>query len=103
MELRYGIVIMPSGRRRCQLANALETMLREDFSGRILPFDTDAASECATIRAERRQIGRPIELADAQIASIARSRGAKLATRNEKDFHNCGITVLNPWTDRSIY
>jgi predicted nucleic acid-binding protein len=32
------------------------------------------------------------------IAAIAKSRGASLATRNIKDFSDCGIETINPWT-----
>jgi hypothetical protein len=45
----------------------------------------------------RRRVGRPMAQADAQIAAIARSRGAALDTRNTADFEHCGIEVLNPW------
>jgi predicted nucleic acid-binding protein len=33
----------------------------------------------------------------AQIAAIARSRGAAVATRNIDDFAGCGIAVVSPW------
>jgi predicted nucleic acid-binding protein len=36
---------------------------------------------------------------DAQIAAIARSRAAALATRNSNDFEHCGIRVIDPWTE----
>jgi hypothetical protein len=96
-ELRYGVEAMPQGSRQRQLQAALAGMLEEDFVGRILPFDSAAAIAYATIATERRRAGRPISQMDAQIASIARSKGAPLATRNATDFNGCGITVVNPW------
>ena len=96
-ELRYGLALMAPGKRRSALAVEIENMLGEDFSGRILPFDSPAAVAFAEIAAERRQAGRPISQADAQIAAIARSRGAALATRNVPDFEGCGIEIVNPW------
>ncbi len=42
-ELRYGVAILPAGIRRDRLADEIDGMLREDFAGRILTFD----SECA--------------------------------------------------------
>ncbi len=96
-ELRYGVALMPSGKRRTLLAAVIEDMLAEDFVGRILPFDSAAAVAFAEIAASRRTVGRPIAQADAQIAAIARSRGAALATRNVPDFQGCGIEVVNPW------
>jgi hypothetical protein len=100
-ELRYGVALMPSGKRRSALAVEIEDMLGEDFSGRILPFDSPAAVAFAEIAAERRQAGRPISQADAQIAAIARSRGAALATRNVPDFEGCGVEIINPWSSAS--
>ena len=38
-ELRYGVAILPAGRRRDGLLAGIEGMLREDFAGRIIPFD----------------------------------------------------------------
>jgi predicted nucleic acid-binding protein len=73
-------------------------MIGENFGGRILPFDSPAAVAFAEIAATRRQAGRPISQADAQIAAIARSRGAALATRNVPDFEGCGVEIVNPWT-----
>lgn len=34
---------------------------------------------------------------DAQIASIARTKGLAVATRNVKDFEGCGLEILNPF------
>ncbi len=100
-ELRYGLALLPEGRRQRQLVAEAEAMLAEDFAGRILPFDSPAAAAYARIAAARRLSGRPISQADAQIAAIAASRGASLATRNVADFVGCGIDVVDPWNARS--
>ena len=97
-ELRFGIEILPPGDRRQQLQIALVGMLEEDFAGLILPFDSAAAAVYATIAVDRRQTGRPISQMDAQIAAIARSRAATLATRNVADFQGCGIVIVDPWS-----
>ena len=96
-EILYGIEAMPAGKRRVALQSAAKAMFQEDFAGRILPFDGDAARMFPQIVLSRRASGRPIAQWDAQIAAIARSRDASLATRNTADFQHCGITVLNPW------
>jgi hypothetical protein len=74
-----------------------EKMFAQDFAGRILPFDEDAARMFATIVASRNAAGRPIAQFDAMIAAIARSHRAAVATRNTKDFEHCGIRLVNPW------
>ena len=96
-ELRYGVAFLPIGRRREQLLAAVEGVLREDFAGRVIPFDRQAARAYAEIASTRRAAGRPIHYADCQIAAIARSVGASVATRNVRDFEGCGIDVINPW------
>ena len=96
-ELRLGVAILPVGRRRTSLAEAIDAMLEEDFRGRILPFDAAAAQAYAAIAATRRAAGRPISQFDCQIAAIARIRQAVLATRNTVDYEDCEIEVINPW------
>lgn len=96
-ELRYGAALIPPGRRKAQLVQAVDGMLREDFRGRILPFDSTASQHYAQIAASRRSAGRPISQFDCQIAAITRAFGAVLATRNVADFVDCGIELIDPW------
>lgn len=96
-EIFHGIMLLPAGRRRKAFEAAAEAMFDQDFHGRILPFGSDAARTYARIAAERRRSGRPISHFDAQIAAIARSAGADIATRNVADYEGCGVKVINPW------
>ena len=96
-ELRFGVEILPTGERRNRLLRQVDGMLREDFAGRILPFDSAAAQAYAVIAAARRAAGRPVNHADCQIAAIARCRRASVATRDVHDFEGTGIEVINPW------
>ncbi|MDE0523337.1 MAG: type II toxin-antitoxin system VapC family toxin [Boseongicola sp.] len=98
-EMRFGLAIMPPGKRRDGLAEGLERMLRSGFTNRILPFDSSAASAYADIAAARRAMGRPMQAADCQIASIARSRGMAVVTRNVRDFAYADIDLIDPWKD----
>ena len=96
-EILHGIMLLPSGRRRTSLEAAATALFDEDFEGRILGFGSDAAPLYARIAAGRRRAGRPISHFDAQIAAIARSAGAAVATRNVEDFEGCGVDVVDPW------
>ena len=96
-ELRFGLAIMPAGKRRDGLTAGLERMLRTGFANRVLPFDSGAARAYAGIAAARRRMGRPISQADGQITAIARFRGMAVATRNIRDFEDTGIGVIDPW------
>ncbi len=97
-EILYGIALLPAGQRRRDLEKAVTAIFAEDLAGRILPFDSEAAGHYAAIAAQRRAAGQPISQFDAQIAAVTRSRGAHLATRNVRDFVDCGIGLVDPWS-----
>ncbi len=97
-EVYYRLEILPQGRRRASLTEAARAIFEENFAGRVLSFDAEAAMIYSTTSAAHRRAGRPIGRFDCQIAAIARSRGATLATRNTVVFELCGISLVNPWT-----
>ena len=97
-EILYGIELLEHGKRRGALLEGAERMFGKVLAGHILPFDEDAARAFPEIAVRRRAQGRPISDLEAQIAAIAYSRGALLATRNTADFEGCGVRLVNPWT-----
>jgi predicted nucleic acid-binding protein len=99
-EILLGIELMPKGKRRADLLAAAEIMFGALFDGRTLPFDGDAARAMAQIGARRRRQGRPIGDCDLQIAGIAASRSAAVATRDTSGFADCGIDVVDPWAGK---
>ena len=90
-------VLRPRGRCGDAIEVAAVAMFEQDFAGRILPFSSHAAHAYADFAIARRQSGQPISQFDAQIAAIAKSTGAGVATRNVPDFEGCGIKVIDPW------
>ena len=100
-EILYGIARLPEGKRKAGLRELGAAVLNEDFAGRIISFDETAAGCYADVVCERQRSGRPISMADAQIAAICRTlNGVTLATRNSLDFEGIGLDLINPWTDR---
>ena len=97
-EVRFGLALMPFGRRRSRLEAAFEASIEEDLEGQVLPFDARAAEEAAGLMANRRRAGRTIELRDTMIASIAIVHRASLATRNTRHFSDLAIPIIDPWT-----
>jgi predicted nucleic acid-binding protein len=97
-ETRLGLALLPSSRRRQALEAAFTRLLQEDLEGRVLDFDSAAATEAALLAAERQKNGRPVDLRDTQIAGIALARRATLATRNVRHFADLKILVVDPWT-----
>lgn len=96
-EIRRGIGLLPEGRRRNALVAAAGDVFDLYLHGRILPFDAVAADIFADITTKHRNTGRSLAAFDAQIAAIARANDAILATRNMKDFQDCGVRLVNPW------
>lgn len=98
-ELRFGIAVLPEGKRRDRLRDRLETEVLPLFAGRILPFDLDASEAFADIMATARLQGKAIGKADGFIAAIAAVRSFAVATRDTAPFQAAGLRVINPWSE----
>lgn len=85
-ELLYGVGLM-----------TIKRILNMELRTPVLPFESADASFFAMVAVWRRQVGRPVAELDAQIAAIALRRGLPIATRNVRDFEDCGVTLINPW------
>ena len=97
-EILFGLEKMPGGKRRDELEKQYRVMLAEEFAERVLAFDQAAAEAYGPLMARVQRQGRPVASHDVQIAAIALSRGASVATRNVSDFENFGIEFVDPWT-----
>jgi predicted nucleic acid-binding protein len=96
-EARFGLALLPRGRRRQTLEAAFAQVLKEDLENRVLDFDSAAATEAAVLAAERRKAGRPVDLRETQIAGITLVRHATLATRNVRHFRDLKVPIVDPW------
>ena len=96
-ELRFGVARLSEGKRRTALSAAVDQLVANDLDGQVLAFDAACASALGLIAASRERAGRPIGLADAQIAATCMVHDAVLATRNLRDFHGAGIELVDPW------
>ena len=99
-ELRFGIAVLPDGKRRDTLTVSLERRVVPLFAGRILSFDEAASQAYATLRTRARAAGQAIAPADGYIAAIAASQGFAVATRDTSPFEAAQLTVINPWAWR---
>jgi len=97
-EIGFGLRVMPMGKRRQLLQESFEQFVATAFDSRILSFDEPAARMYGEVKGYRKEIGRPLSDLDGQIAAIARTNGFAVATRNIKDFEECGIELINPFT-----
>ncbi|HEY2828896.1 MAG TPA: type II toxin-antitoxin system VapC family toxin [Thermoanaerobaculia bacterium] len=97
-EIRFGLEILATGKRRHALEETFEAMLQDDPEGRIIAFDELAAHEATRVAAEQRRRGRTLEIRDVQIAGVALARKAAIATRNLRHFEGLGIELIDPWS-----
>ena len=98
-EIRLGLGLLPSGKRRSGLEDAFSLTVTKDLEGRVLSFEEEAARHAADFAARRRLVGRPIDFRDVEIAGIVASKRAILATANTRDFEGLGLKLANPWRD----
>lgn len=98
-ELRAGVALLPSGKRRAGLQENLEKRVLPLFAGRVLPFDLACTPAYAALMTKARGIGLAIATADGYIAAIAATHGFAVATRDTGPFDAAGVTVINPWAN----
>ena len=96
-ELRAGVAMLPAGKRRAGLQDALETRVLPLFAGRVLSFDLACTQAYATLIAKARAAGMAVAAADGYIAAIAATHGLAVATRDAGPFEAAGVAVINPW------
>ena len=99
-EARFGLALLPKGRRQQTLEAAFARLLKEDLENRVLDFDGAAATEAASPAAERQMAGGPVDMRDTQIAGLALARRGTLATRSVRHFRDLKVPVVDPWVAR---
>ena len=94
-ELRRGIEQIKNrgDQPQAQLLEKWLTLVLDEYRDRILNFTSIEAQVWGKLRVPHAQ--NPI---DKQIAATALTCGLTLVTRNEQDFKNTGVTILNPFT-----
>jgi len=97
-EIRFGIELVTDPARRAVLHTWVEAQLRPMFKGRVLDVTEDVLLAWRMMIEEGRKRGHTFSHPDILIAAIAAHHGLTVVTRNEGEFANAGIRVLNPWT-----
>jgi toxin FitB len=95
-ELRFGILILPKGKRRSVLERWFDA-----GAGRLhcLPWDADAGLKWAELLARLRSAGKAMPIKDSLIAATAIVHGLTVVTRNRSDFANAGVPIVDPFVD----
>ena len=99
-EIAAALGMLPKGRRRDALGQAVARLLGEGLGGRILPFDRSAAAIYGELAPKRQSAGEQVTTAVGQIAAVAKARGARLvATRDAGGYLAQGLKCVNPWAN----
>lgn len=93
-ELRFGILILPQGKRRAALERWFEAGARRLHC---LAWDADTGMKWAELLARLRRAGKAMPIKDSLIAATASAHGLAVVTRNRTDFLNAGVDVVNPF------
>ena len=97
-ELRRGALLLAAGKKRNALLRWIETGIKADFAGRILPVDTAVMERWAELQIATQKAGRRLPLMDSLLAATALTHSLTLVTRNLADFKAAGVPLLDPWT-----
>src|SRR6267378_3131478 len=96
-EIRRGIEKPQHGKRRTHLEAWLEKDLHEWFENRLLAVDEAIANRWGLLSASALRIGKPLAVIDGLLAATALEHTLTVVTRNNTDFTNAGVPILNPW------
>jgi predicted nucleic acid-binding protein len=93
-ELRFGILLLPAGRRRQRLEEWFE---RGMAAIHCLSWDEPCGRRWAKLLADLRSSGRAMPIKDSLIATTALVHGLIVVTRNRRDFEKAGVEVVDPF------
>lgn len=93
-EIRFGILLLPRGRRRARLESWFDGGVRRL---QCLPWEAETGLRWADLLAGLRASGRAMPIKDSLIAATALTNRLAVATRNVTDFEKAGCDIVNPF------
>lgn len=93
-ELRFGILLLPKGKRRRRLEEWFDAGARRL---ECLPWEAETGLRWAELVASLRRSGRAMPIKDSLIAATALVHRLTVATRNRSDFQKAGIEIIDPF------
>ncbi|KAF3889173.1 MULTISPECIES: type II toxin-antitoxin system VapC family toxin [Nostocales] len=96
-EICKGIEKLPLSKRKTELHTWLNDELLIRFSNKILTIDIDVMRTWGTLNGRLELNGQRMAAIDSLIAAVALNKDFTLVTRNEADFQQAGVRLINPW------
>jgi predicted nucleic acid-binding protein len=96
-EINFGIHKLKSSTRKEKLLLWLNNDLLTRFENKIISLDTQTMLTWGKINNELKLLGNPMPIMDSLIAVTCIAKNMTLITRNEKDFVNLKLNVINPF------
>src|SRR5574337_804073 len=93
-ELRFGILLLPQGKRRARLENWFDAGVQRLLC---LPWEAEAGLRWAELLAALRARGLAMPIKDSLIAATALVHRLIVVTRNRADFEKAGVVVIDPF------
>ena len=93
-EIRYGILLLPRGRRRARLEQWFDDGVKKIFC---VPWEAETGLRWAELLARLRATGRAMPVKDSFIAATALANRLTVVTRNVADFEKAGCLVIDPF------
>ena len=92
-ELRFGILLLPRGRRRASLERWFD-----EGAARLhcVVWDADTGLRWAKLLADLRAVGKAMPIKDSLIAATALTHDLAIATLNLRDFEASGVQLIDP-------
>ena len=92
-ELRFGILLLPRGKRRSRLERWFD-----EGAARLhcIAWEADTGLRWAQLLADLRAAGRAMPIKDSLIAATALTHDLAIATLNLRDFEASGVQLIDP-------
>ncbi|MEA1892694.1 MAG: type II toxin-antitoxin system VapC family toxin [Campylobacterota bacterium] len=96
-EIKAGIEKLDNGSKKEKLLYWLENDLLNRFQSKIIDIDTNIMLQWGVINNRLKNLGKPLPIMDSLIGATSEVYDYILITRNEKDFKNLNIKIINPF------